>query len=412
MIAMPHHAAVQGFSVVENCLSVDGRKITEIVKDSGHTPLYVYVGNLVAARVADLRREFPPSVKIHYAMKANPHREVVNLVASLVDGIDVASGGELEIALATNIPRHEISFAGPGKRLPEIQAAVAAGIVLNVESETELARAAQCGRESNRKARVAIRVNPAFELKGSGMKMAGGPTQFGIDAERVPDVLRTMDRTNLEFEGFHIFAGSQNLRVDAICKAQSLSLELALQLASHAPKPPRFINIGGGLGIPYFPGERPIDLAAIGSHLETIVRDLNQAIPGCDLVVELGRYIVGEAGLFVSTVIDKKISRGHTYLIVDGGLHHHLSASGNFGQVIRRNYPVLIGNRIEGAGTETTVVGPLCTPLDLLADRMNLPHAEIGDLVVIFQSGAYGFSASPRGFLGHPEPAEVLIPIS
>jgi diaminopimelate decarboxylase len=257
---------------------------------------------------------------------------------------------------------------------------------------------------------VAVRVNPDFELKGSGMKMGGGPKQFGVDAEQVPALLGEIKQAGLAFEGFHLFAGSQNLRAESICEAQQKSYELALRLAADAPSPVRFLNLGGGFGIPYFPGETRLDLAPIGSNLDTLVQRAATDMPDAHIVIELGRYLVGEAGIYVARVVDRKVSRGQTYLVVDGGLNHHLSASGNFGQVIRKNYPVAIGNQMNSANCESaSVVGPLCTPLDLLADRMELPVAKPGDLVVIFQSGAYGASASPHGFLGHPAPLEVLV---
>jgi diaminopimelate decarboxylase len=331
-------------------------------------------------------------------------------MAGLVDGIDVASGGELTVALDAGADPAEISFAGPGKRRGELTQAVAAGVLINIESFREVGELANISSELGLPARVAVRVNPDFELKGSGMKMGGGPKQFGVDAELVPELLGEIGGTGLAFEGFHLFAGSQNLRAESICEAQQKSYELALRLAADAPSPVRFLNLGGGFGIPYFPGETRLDLAPIGSNLDTLVQRAASDMPNAHIVIELGRYLVGEAGIYVARVVDRKVSRGQTYLVVDGGLNHHLSASGNFGQVIRKNYPVAIGNRMHSANCESvSVVGPLCTPLDLLADRMELPVAGPGDLVVIFQSGAYGASASPHGFLGHPAPLEVLV---
>ncbi len=170
------------------------------------------------------------------------------------------------------------------------------------------------------------------------------------------------------------------------------------------------LNIGGGFGIPYFPSDVPLDLAPISHNLAALLERAKRALPNAEIVIELGRYLVGEAGIYVCRVIDRKVSRGQVFLVTDGGLHHHLAASGNFGQVLRKNYPVLIGNRVRGSAREiASVVGPLCTPLDLLADRMDLAKAEEGDLVVVLQSGAYGFTASPLGFLSHPAPREILV---
>jgi diaminopimelate decarboxylase len=331
-------------------------------------------------------------------------------MAGLVNGIDVASAGELKVALDAGADPHEVSFAGPGKRDPELFQAVAAGVLVNVESPRELEVLATAQQRLGLPARVALRVNPDFELKGSGMKMGGGPKQFGVDVELVPGMMNRIRALGLTFEGFHLFAGSQNLRAESICEAQQKSYALALRLAEGAPAPVCFLNLGGGFGIPYFPGEQPLDLAPIGANLAEIVERAGREMPGARIVIELGRYLVGEAGLYVTRIVDRKVSRGQVFLVVDGGLNHHLSASGNFGQVIRKNYPVTLVTASRRPETEVaSVVGPLCTPLDLLADRMELPVAEVGDLAVVYQSGAYGASASPQAFLGHPAVTEVLV---
>ena len=336
---------------------------------------------------------------------------VVRHLAQLVDGFDVASAREMDVALDTGMAPARISFAGPGKTQTELAEAVTAGIMIDIESPTEMRRIASLAEQLGKSPRVAIRVNPDLEIAGSGMRMGGGPQQFGIDAEQVPEVLRELGALKLDFAGFHIFAGSQNLRADILQTAQERIIDLAIKLSAHAPKPVRHLNIGGGFGIPYFPKDVPLDLAPIGENLGRLIEQrLKPALPEAKVVVELGRYIVGEAGIYVAKIIDRKISRGHVFLVTDGGLHHQLAASGNFGQVIRRNYPVAIGNRMGEAPAETvSVVGCLCTPLDLLADKIELPRADVGDLVVIFQSGAYGFTASPINFLSHPIPPEVFV---
>jgi diaminopimelate decarboxylase len=303
-----------------------------------------------------------------------------------------------------------VSFAGPGKQEAELRQAVAAGVLLNVESTCEVQRLARASEEVGVAARVAVRVNPDFELKGSGMKMGGGAKPFGVDVEEVPALLARVADAGLGFEGFHLFAGSQNLRAESICEAQRLAYELALRLAEQARAALRFLNLGGGFGIPYFPGEQPLELQPIGDNLHALVARARRDLPQAALVLELGRYLVGEAGVYVARIVDRKVSRGQVFLVTDGGLHHHLAASGNFGQVVRKNYPAAIGNRMAAREVErASVVGPLCTPLDLLADRMTLPVAEVGDLFVVFQSGAYGASASPQAFLGHPACGEVLV---
>jgi len=407
-LSAPRHAP-SGWSVADDCLLVGGVALPQLAERVGRTPFYAYDRRMIDARVGELRRHLPPLVKLHYAMKANPMPSLVAFMAGIVDGIDVASGGELTVALDAGMTPREISFAGPGKSEAELAQALAAGILVNLESTREVEILSRLSRESGTPARVAVRVNPDFELKSSGMKMGGGPKQFGVDAEAVPALLAEIGRQGLAFEGFHIYSGSQNLKAESICEAQVKTLELARKLARAAPSPVQVLNIGGGFGIPYFPGEEPLDLTPIGANLRELVTGCQADLPGARLVIELGRYLVGPAGVYVCRVIDRKISRGHVFLVTDGGLHHHLAASGNFGQVIRKNYPVQIGNRIAGARREiASVVGPLCTPLDLLADRMDLAEAQPGDLVVVFQSGAYGFTASPQGFLSHPAPVEVL----
>jgi len=406
----PVHAPMTQFPVAEGELLVGGMPLTRLAARVGSTPFYAYDRSLLTQRVAELRRYLPPAIKLHYAMKANPMPAVVGHMATLVEGIDVASAGELRVALDAGADPQEISFAGPGKQDHELRQSVAAGIMVNVESFREVGVLAAAAEELGLPARVAVRVNPDFELKSSGMKMGGGPKQFGVDAEQVPELLAAIGRAGLAFEGFHLYAGSQNLRAEAIVEAQRQCFELALRLAEHAPAPVRFLNLGGGFGIPYFPGEQPLDLAPIGANLDAVAQEAATRLPEAAIVIELGRYLVGEAGIFVCRVIDRKVSRGHPYLVTDGGLHQHLAASGNFGQIIRKNYPVAIGNRMESAEREgASVVGPLCTPLDLLGDRMNLAVAQPGDLVVVFQSGAYGLSASPERFLGHPAAVEVLV---
>lgn len=398
------------FPVSGNELRIGGMPLSRLAERVGRTPFYAYDRDLITQRAAELRAALPSEIHLHYAIKANPMPALVQHMVGLVHGFDLASAGEMKIALDTPMPADKISFAGPGKSESELRQAAAAGVIVNLESELEMERLAQAGALMGVRPKAAIRVNPDFELKSSGMKMGGGPKQFGVDAERVPAMMVRMRELPLEFFGFHIFSGSQNLKAESIMEAQRNTFDLARRLAKDAPGPVRLLNLGGGFGIPYFPGEQRLDLAAVSEHLAGLVPDARRDFPEAEFVIELGRYFVGEAGVYVSRVIDRKVSRGQVFLITDGGLHHHLSASGNFGQVIRKNYPVLVGNKVQADMPEVaSVVGPLCTPLDLLGDKMELGHAQVGDLIVVLQSGAYGLSASPTAFLGHPAPAEVLV---
>ena len=408
--AQPCHWPIRSFPVIDDCVQIGGMPLTRLAARVGQTPFYAYDRRLLDERVARVRRTLPAAIDLHYAVKANPMPALVQHLAQRVDGLDVASLGELRIALDTGMEPARISFAGPGKRPVELAAALASGIVINLESARELETVARLGREQGLRPRVAVRVNPDFELKASGMKMGGGPKPFGIDAEQTPALLRQIGELGLDFQGFHVFCGSQNLRAAALVEAHDRTFELALRLAVAAPGPVRLLNIGGGFGIPYFPGDAPLDLSPIAANLERWLPLMKERLPEARIVLELGRYLVGEAGIYVAEVVDRKLSRGQVFLITNGGLHHHLAASGNFGQVIRKNYPVVVGNRVVGTEREVvTVVGLLCTPLDILAERMELTKAEVGDLIVVFQSGAYGLTASPTAFLGHPPCVEVLV---
>jgi diaminopimelate decarboxylase len=393
------------------CDGVGGIPLDRLAERVGSTPFFAYDRSLLTERIELLRATLPAQINLSYAVKANPMPAVVQHLSGLVDSLDVASAAEMRTALDTTIPPSRVSFAGPGKTVAELTQAVAAGVTIEMESETEAERVALIGERLGIRPRVAVRVNPDFQVKGSGMRMGGGPQQFGVDAEQVPALLDWIARSGLEFLGFHIFAGSQNLNADVLCDAQRKTVELALRLADETPMPIRYLNLGGGFGIPYFERDEPLDLAAIGHNLAGLMADaIRPNLPEARVVIELGRYIVGECGFYVTRVVDRKQSRGKTFLVVDGGLHHQLAASGNFGQVIRRNYPVAVGGRDGDEPTETvSVVGCLCTPLDLLAADVDLPKADVGDLVVVFQAGAYGLTASPTAFLSHPAPVEVLV---
>ena len=387
---------------------VAGQPLSEVIAAVGSTPCYLYDRARINARACALRAQFPPPVQLHYAVKANPMPAVVCQMAGLVDGLDVASAGELRLALDSGMSPAKISFAGPGKSDAELNQAHAAGILINLESFREVDVLSRASETNGKAARVAVRVNLPFELKASGMKMSGGARPFGIDAERVPEMLDQIRERGLSFEGFHLYAGSQNLNADAIIEAQTRCYELALSWLDRCPAPPTSLNLGGGFGIPYTIRDTALDVGAVVDNLAVLDARIRSEMPSAHLAIELGRYLVGEAGLYVSRVIDRKISDDQVFLIVDGGMHHHLAASGNLGQVMRRNYPVAI-NRLTAKKEVASVTGPLCTPLDLLADRAELDVAEPGDLIVVFQSGAYGRSASPRGFLSHPDVIEALV---
>lgn len=399
-----------GFETLDGELAIAGRRASELVAEAGRTPVFVYSRALLDARMAELRAALPARVGLNYAVKANPHPQVIAHMAPLVDGFDIASAGELALCEAAGIDPRRISFAGPGKRDDELEAAIAAGVTLNCESEGEGARALAIGQRLGVRPRMAVRVNPSFVMTGSGMKMGGGAKQFGVDAERVPALARQLIAEGADWRGLHIFTGSQTLSADAIIEAQANVLTLAAQLAEAIGQPLPKLNMGGGLGIPYFPGDVAVDLPRVGAGLAERVADLPPALAETELCMELGRYLVGEAGVYLTRVIDRKESHGVTFLVTDGGLHHQLAASGNFGTVVRRNYPSAIATRYGAEATEeVNIVGCLCTPLDRLADNAMMPRADVGDLVAVFCAGAYGATASPSAFLGHGPAAELIV---
>lgn len=370
------------------------------------TPLFAYDLGQVRDKISILRNALPEKVHIHYAMKANPFAPLLAAMVPLVDGIDIASRGELSAALAAGATH--ISFAGPGKTDAELQQAIVAGITLNLESEGEADRALRHAARLGLTPKLAVRVNPSFALKGSGMKMGGLASPFGVDAERAPALVRRVIDAGADWQGLHVFSGSQNLDAEAIAGSHVATVALAAEICEAVGATPPLINLGGGFGIPYFAGDRSLDIALIGGRLGATLANRPAILRDSRFAIELGRWLVGEAGVYLTRVIDRKESRGETFLVVDGGLHHQLAASGNFGTVVRRNYPVAV---VGGQGPLETVsvVGCLCTPLDLLASQVELPRAQMGDVIAIFMAGAYGATASPSAFLGHDPAREILI---
>ncbi len=399
-----------GFETIDGQLAIGGRTVSALVKEAGDTPLFVYSRDRIAQRLAELRAVMPERLDIHYAMKANPFGPLLEYMADLVDGLDIASGGELVMAREAGFLPREISFAGPGKRDEELLAAIRAGVTLNCESAGEVRRALDIGKTLGLAPRMAIRVNPEFELRGSGMKMGGGAKPFGVDQSQVADLARELIDAGAEWRGLHIYTGSQALDADAIIETQGNVLDAAAAISVEVGEKLPKLNMGGGFGIPYFDKDQPLDIAAVGAALSKRFENLPETLQETQFAIELGRYLVGEAGVYLCRIVDRKVSHGVTYLVTDGGLHHQLAASGNFGTVVRRNYPVAIANRLtEEPAEEVNVVGCLCTPLDRLADQALLPHAEVGDLVAVFCAGAYGASASPASFLGQGPALEILV---
>jgi len=391
----------------EGDLLIGGRTAGDLVDEAGGTPLFVYDTAIIARQIDRFRAAMPSGVLLHYAVKANPYAPLLTWIADKVDGLDIASAGELGRVAHLGLP---ISFAGPGKTDEQLEAALKAGVTINLESEGEAERALAIGARGDRPPKLAVRVNPPFALKGAGMKMGGLASQFGVDHDRAPALIRHLVEAGADWRGLHIFAGSQTLQADALIEAQAATLALAADISEQVGVAPPEINLGGGFGIPYFPGDQPLDVEVIGVSLHKLLEKRPDILRDSRFAIELGRWIVGESGVYLTRIVDRKESRGETFLVTDGGLHHMLAASGNFGQLLRRNYPVAIANRFGAEPQEeATVTGCLCTPLDLLAHDVALPRAEPGDLVAVFCAGAYGLSASPQEFLSQSRAREMLV---
>ncbi|MDQ3000592.1 MAG: type III PLP-dependent enzyme [Fibrobacterota bacterium] len=392
-------------------LIAGGRPISEIVAEFG-SPLYVYDLAVLRRRHDELRKALPPELLITYAVKANPNRELLKHLGNLYDGIDLASAGEMESALAAGIPAAKMSFAGPGKSRRELRYAVDHGVgTVSLESERELEILEEECAAAGKTSAVMIRVNPDFEFSRSGLKMGGGSKQFGIDSERVPAAIKTLQAsTRVKYKGIHIFSGTQNLNADSVIDAFSKILEYTVALRESTGTPIDILNLGGGFGIPYFKGDLPLDLDRAGAGIRKLLAEYGPKLPDTRFKIELGRYLVGECGLYVSRVLYRKVSRGAVFLILDGGMHHHLAASGNISQSpIRRQMQLLAANRLDATPEKVNVVGPLCTPLDTFGMGIELPNMGEGDILAIPNSGAYGPSMSPVAFLSHRPPLEIFL---
>jgi len=405
------NAILKYFKITKGILTVGGKTFREIAQEVG-TPFYVYDLNIAKRKFQMLRQALPPRIKIHYAIKANPHPDVIVCLNTVVDGFDVASGGELQKAIQAGVDPSFIGFAGPGKSVNEIEAACHAGIgSLNAESLDEIEKADMIAARLGKPLNVSLRVNPAYELAGSGMRMGGGAKQFGIDQENIPDILSGFRQwKNLSFKGFHIFAGSQNLKADLILQAFEKAVEALVSFLPYCPEKPSMVNLGGGFGIPYYASDSELDIGYVAAGLARILEKEQKTFENMEIIIETGRYLVGECGVYVSRINEIKRSRGETFLITNGGLHHHLAASGNFGQVIKRPFPVIFPEKLDTPpDRKAHIVGPLCTPLDTFGSSVPVPEPEVNDLVGILASGAYGYTASPLNFLSHPVPVEVII---
>jgi len=397
----------------EGELLVGGLSVSAIAARRG-TPLFIYHREIAERKYFALRNALPKRFSISYSVKANPNPAFLKFFVEKGCGLEIASAGEFHQATHTGCSPANIVFAGPGKSEYELETVIAAGIgEIHAESEREIERIRGISKKLGRRARVAIRVNPSEEGQGGAMRMGGKSAPFGVDEENLGPLLqRSAQDERLDFRGIHLFVGTQILDDNVLLAQYRKAIEIGRRVAAQMGRALHTLDFGGGLGIPYFDGDAELNLGRFGENLAAVMVEIENedAFRQTNFMLEPGRFLVGESGLYVTRVNDIKTSRGRKYLILDGGMNHHLAASGNLGQVIKRNFPIAVLNRMHAPATEVAdVVGPLCTPLDILGRSVQLAETRVGDLVGIFQSGAYARSASPLGFLSHPTPPEVWV---
>lgn len=407
------HQLQSAHEVVNHELVIAGEPLSKRVQEAGGTPCYMYDMTRAQQQITAVREAFPKQFSVFYAVKANPNSQVLAALQPWVDGLDVASYGEVETAMNVGYKPQDMGFAGPAKSQGELNASLENGVFLSLESITEAKRICTWAEQHQKPIEVGIRINPSFELRASGMHMGGGAQVFGIDEETLFKVVETINQSAwVSVTGLHIYAGSQCLQMPALVEQFRETFLCFSRVCEQFELPIKRLNFGGGLGVPYFAGNVPIDLALLGHALHELCAEFKDFIQHKELIVELGRFLMADAGLYVSQVSDVKVSRKHTFVMTNGGMHHHLANSGNLGQLLKKNYPVVLGQKVDcPVEQKVTIAGPLCTPLDVLAKNIELPQVDIDDFVVIMLSGAYGLSSSPQQFLSHPSAKELVIPV-
>jgi diaminopimelate decarboxylase len=373
------------------------------------TPYYCYDANHIRARFRQVQATLPAGISYLYSLKANPNKAVIEILHAEGAGCEVCSGTELEIAFAAGVPPQDIVFVGPAKSVEELTRCVELGLgAIVIESLPELLLVERIASSRGVIRAIALRVNPAFQSISAQLVMGGKPTQFGIDEEQLAEALSLLGECNhVLLDGIHVYLGTRILDVGTIRDNSKRILELAERVAEIARRELAFVDVGGGFGVNYFKGEAELDLLAVGTELRPVVESFKRRCPSTKILIELGRYLVAESGIFVTSVRYVKRSKGKLYAICDGGSNCHAAAAG-IGSLFRRNFPLA---RLSGSGSRSavyTVTGPLCTPTDVIGEDITLPELAAGDLLGVYHSGAYGPSASPVFFLGFGHPAEVL----
>ena len=391
-------------------LAIGGVVAEDIVAEAGGTPVFAYDNNIVGSQIAQLKAAMPDGLAIYYSVSANPYEELLRFLGRYVDGFRIVSRGELDRLKKAELAGIPMTFAGPGKRDDELDAGIAAGAVISVESEGEAMRAILSGERIGKRPRLAVRVNPPFTMEDGKVSMGARPSPFGVDAARVPALVEGLIEAGVDWRGLHVFTAAQCLDDSALIEAHKAILVCAGEIAEALNAPIPELNLGGGFDVPCFDGEQPLDIYRLSKALHETLRDGPELLATTRLSLELGRWLVAEAGVYLTRILDRTQSCGETFLTTDGGGHHLLRATGCLLERGRGNYPIAVANRFEAPRDEqVTVTGCLATPNDVLGSEVMLPHAEPGDLIAVFTAGAYGLTASPQAWESRPHAREILV---
>ncbi len=398
-------------------LTMSGDLLTDLssaevadLADRFGTPFYLYDADVLSRRIARVRAAFHGLANVYFAVKANPNLELLRAIRDVADGLDISSAGELEQACLAGYDTDAISFAGPAKTSEELRAAVEKRVgAISVESIRELHQIVGHARTLGVKAGITVRVNPNQGVKAFGMKMGGRPIQFGVDEGEIGEIMGLVGENSdtLDFRGIHVYAGSQCFDFTGMADCVNDTLRIALEVEASTGHPCRFINLGGGFGISHGDPEKELDVEALGTALDPVLRRVTDG-GRRQVACELGRYLAADAGVYVTRVISEKTSHGKSFFMVDGGLNHHLMAAGTFGTGLRTNYVLRNLTRPDAPSIKCNIAGPSCNLTDLMGVNVDVSAPELGDLIGFGKSGSYGFTASPFLFLGHPTPAELI----
>jgi diaminopimelate decarboxylase len=398
------------FSAVGGQLTIGGYPAEELVAEAGGTPLFVYDNNIVGAQVARFKGAMADGIALHYSVTANPYQPLLEFLGRYVDGFRIVSLGELRRLQAAHLAGIPMNFAGPGKIDAELEAAVQAGATISVESEGEARRAIQAAEKVGIQPRLSVRVTPPFAIENGSVSIGSRPSPFGVDSDRVPSLVQGLIEAGVDWRGLHMFSGAQCLDADALAEVHRVTVAHAGEIADAIGMPLPELNLGSGFDIACRPDDEPLDIDRVAAALNHNLCNAPSLLATTRFTIELGRWLVGESGVYLTRVLDRTESCGQTFLTTDGGGHHLIGATGSLGQRGVTNFPIAVASRFgEAAEEDVTVTGCLCTPFDVLGDQVGLPRAEVGDLIAVFCAGAYGLSASPQGWESRPPARELLV---